>query len=72
MGAFSSVHWVIVFLMLAILGVPFWRIVKRTGMPAALSLLWFVPLVNLVFLWVFAFARWPAMERQQGDTTRQS
>ncbi len=67
MGAFSIGHWVIVCLLLAVLGVPLWRIVKRTGMPAALSLLWFVPVANLVFLWVFAFARWPAVEQQQVD-----
>jgi len=37
-------------------------IVKRTGMPAALSLLWFVPIANIVFFWVFAFAEWPALK----------
>lgn len=60
MGSFSIWHWLIVLVWLAVIGVPFWRIVRRTGNPAALSLLIFVPLVNLVFLWWLAFGRWPA------------
>jgi O-antigen ligase len=50
----------ILILFLVLLGVPFWRIVKRTGLPPALSLLCFVPVVNVIFVWVFAFVEWPA------------
>ena len=38
---------------------------KRSGMHPALSLLLFTPLANLIFLWVFAFAEWPALRQQQ-------
>jgi O-antigen ligase len=49
-------------LLLALLGVPLWRIVKRTGLPPALSLLGFVPVANVIFIWVFAFTEWPALK----------
>jgi O-antigen ligase len=53
----------ILILFLVLLGVPFWRIVKRTGLPPALSLLCFVPVVNVIFVWVFAFMEWPALKQ---------
>lgn len=63
MGPFTFAHWLVIALLLA--GVPLWRIVKRSGMHPALSLLLFIPLANLIFLWVFAFAEWPALKQQQ-------
>ena len=52
-----------VLLALALVGVPLWRIVKRTGLPPALSLLGFVPIANIIFIWVFAFTEWPALKQ---------
>ncbi len=51
-------------LLLVLLGVPLWRIVKRTGLPPALSLLGFVPVANVIFIWVFAFMEWPALKQE--------
>jgi hypothetical protein len=48
---------------LVLLGVPLWRIVKRTGLPPVLSLLAFVPVANVIFVWVFAFMEWPALKQ---------
>ncbi len=48
----------------------FWinsRIVCKAGFSRWWALLSFVPLVNLVMVWVFAFARWPRLE----DNARQ-
>ncbi|HSM41453.1 MAG TPA: hypothetical protein VK862_11940 [Afifellaceae bacterium] len=39
--------------------VPTWKIVSRAGFSGAWSLLALIPLVNVIMLWVFAFARWP-------------
>lgn len=44
--------------------VPYWLIVKKAGYNGAWSLLFFVPLVNVVCLWVFALAPWPVLERR--------
>jgi O-antigen ligase len=55
-------HGLIALLVLALVGVPLWRIVRRTGLPPALSLLAFVPVANVIFIWVFAFMEWPALK----------
>ncbi len=55
-------HWLLFALLFCM--VPAWRIVKRTGMNPALSLLMLVPLANIVFLWLFAFAEWPAVKQE--------
>jgi hypothetical protein len=52
-------------LLLVVLGVPLWRIVKRTGLPPVFSLLGFVPVANVIFIWVFAFMEWPALKRSE-------
>ena len=39
--------------------VPLWRICTRAGFSGWWSLLVMVPLLNLIMLWVFAYAKWP-------------
>lgn len=41
------------------------RILNKAGYSRWWVLLLFVPLVNLIMIWVFAFAQWP---RLQADT----
>lgn len=55
-------RWLIVALVFCL--VPLWRIVKRSGMNPILSLLWLLPVANIIFLWVFAYAEWPALRRE--------
>jgi hypothetical protein len=43
---------------LALVIVPFWTIFKKAGFAPALSLLMLVPLVNVIMLYVLAFAPW--------------
>jgi hypothetical protein len=43
-----------------ILGIPVMKILNKAGFSRAWVLVAFVPLLNIIFLWVFAFARWPA------------
>jgi hypothetical protein len=45
--------------------VAVWRIVGKAGYPGVLALLVFIPLVNLIALYVFAFSEWP-LERRAG------
>lgn len=63
MGTFSFGHWVIVLFVLGIFQIiyiiPLWKIVAKAGYSGAWSLLSFVPLVNVIMLWVFAFSSWP-------------
>jgi hypothetical protein len=44
--------------MLVLVLVPHWFIFKKAGFSPWLSLLMFVPLLNLVMLYFLAFARW--------------
>ena len=54
---------VILFVIVFVVIVPWWKILKKSGNAPALALLMFVPLVNIgLLLWV-AFAEWP-IERE--------
>jgi hypothetical protein len=50
-------------LVLAIVVVPAWRIISRSGHSGRWCLLMFIPLVNIVGLWLFAFVDWPAIDQ---------
>ena len=45
---------------------PAMIIFRRAGYNPWLGLLAAVPVLNLVFLWVFSLAKWPAMPNQNG------
>ncbi|MCE5333604.1 MAG: hypothetical protein LLG06_03350 [Desulfobacteraceae bacterium] len=47
---------------------PFWIIIRRTGLPGPLSLCLLVPVLNLIILYYVAFARWPAVEARKRFT----
>lgn len=47
---------------------PMCRICSRAGFPAALGLLSVVPLLNVVLLFVLAFAEWPAFRNAKIKT----
>jgi hypothetical protein len=38
--------------------IPYWFIFKKAGFSPFLSLLMFVPLINIIMLYFLAFARW--------------
>jgi hypothetical protein len=61
-GAFSIVHWAILGLVLFTLGFPAARILKRAGLSGWWTILAMIPYANVIGLWAFAFARWPALE----------
>jgi len=42
---------------------PFWRICQKAGYPGLMALFVFVPVVNIIFLYWFAFADWPSLSR---------
>ena len=51
--------------LLALYVIPFWKIVGKAGFNPWLSLLTFIPLVNIIALFVFAFVKWPVESRSQ-------
>lgn len=63
MGAFSIWHWLIVLILTS----PFWllpmlpisEVLKKAGFSRWWALLYLLPLINLVALFVFAYSQWP-------------
>jgi len=55
--------WLIVLAITLGMFYPYIRILRRTGLSGWWFLTMFVPIVNLIMIWVFAFARWPAVDR---------
>src|SRR5215471_1823901 len=51
---------------------PLWKIGAKTGNPAALSLLFFIPVANLILVWFLALSRWPALGRKLPASPGQS
>jgi hypothetical protein len=59
MTGYGLAHWIIFVAMVAIILYPIGRILRRLGFSPFWSLLVFIPLVNLISLWVLAFSEWP-------------
>ena len=57
-------HWLMVIIMpfvfFIVVGVPIANILRRTGRSRWWTILAFVPVINLICLWIFAFTRWPS------------
>jgi hypothetical protein len=60
-GAAGAATILLVFAVLTIF--PFFRIFQRTGRSGWWAILMFIPILNIIVLWVFAFARWPALSK---------
>jgi uncharacterized membrane protein YhaH (DUF805 family) len=65
-AAFSIAHLFIGLIVLFILLFPLIKILQKAGYSGWWVLLWFVPIGNVVALWIFAFADWPALRRSPG------
>jgi hypothetical protein len=50
-------------LVIVLLGVPVAGILHRAGRSRWWTLVAFIPPLNLIGLWVFAFSRWPTVDR---------
>jgi len=59
MGTFSLWHWVIA-LSFLIPVFPVSTILHKAGYSRWWAALYFVPLVSVVFLFIFAYSRWPS------------
>lgn len=63
MHTYSPFHWLVGLIGLLAFAIPAVRILNKTGYSGWWIILAFIPLVNVVMFWVFAFARWPIEER---------
>jgi hypothetical protein len=60
----TVIRWIVILSLLQV--VPFWRILRRMGLPPWLSIMASVPLVNLIVLYYLAMTPWPAERRWLG------
>lgn len=69
MGApslFQQLFYLVFFVFwIGVVAIPLWRIATRAGYPGVVSLLLWIPLLNIVFLWLFAFMKWPNERKAQ-------
>jgi len=63
MASFGLWHWIILIAFLVLNGIPIAKILDRVGLSKWWTIAFLVPFLNLVALWIFANARWPAMDR---------
>lgn len=70
MELLSPIHLTLIVLIAIVLFWPSVRIVQRAGFNPLWALVWFIPFVGMIAMWVFAYAKWPALEnagpRNQG------
>ena len=55
---FFGCVWFVVFIL--VVGYPAWKIAEKMGYPGPMSLLIYIPIVNLIVLWYLALNEWPA------------
>ena len=66
-GDSLSVWHILIFLIgFLVVVVPYVKIIQKAGYSGWWVIVGFIPLVNLIMLWVFALARWPVEERAAG------
>jgi len=65
-GLFQPVHLLVILFTLFVCALSVWplqRILHRAGLSRVWCLLAFVPVVNWIAVWIFAYVRWPATDR---------
>ncbi|MFK0375279.1 hypothetical protein [Pandoraea sp. NPDC090278] len=53
---------------IVLIGFPVWRILTRLGFSPWFTVLAFIPVVNVVSLWLLSYANWP-IQRTTVQTT---
>ncbi len=59
MYGYGGSHWLWFVVVAAVILYPTGRILGRMGFSPFWSILAFIPLLNLIGLWIVAFAEWP-------------
>ena len=60
MELYAPRHLLLIIVLLVIWLWPFAKIISRAGFSKWLVVVLAIPLANVIFLWWFAYARWPA------------
>ena len=66
-GLFQPIHLLIMFFFIFFGLLILWpvaRIIGRAGFSPVWCILMLVPLLNWIAVWVFAYAKWPALQKE--------
>jgi Na+/melibiose symporter-like transporter len=63
-SGFAIILWLLI---VGIMMIPYVKIIKKAGYSGWWTLTVFVPLLNLIMLWVFAFSTWPVERRARSE-----
>jgi len=63
MGSFSIWHWMLMTPIWLLFVWPTWRLCERAGISGPWALLFLIPPLGLILVWIIAFIPWP-IERQ--------
>jgi hypothetical protein len=63
MYGYGSFHWFWFIVMVAVVAYPVGRILNRIGFSPLWAIAMFIPLLNLIALWILAFTDWPGDRR---------
>jgi hypothetical protein len=66
LGAFFAGFFFVYLLLLIAMGIAWVQILRKAGYSGAWVLVGLVPFVNIVMFFVFAFSRWPVLDRGRG------
>ena len=60
---YGIAHWLFFIVVVLLIIYPVGRILRRLGFSPFWSVLVFIPLLNLLSLWILAFADWPTTRK---------
>jgi len=61
----DETHWASFLGLLIGLGFPVYKIIRKAGYNGWWVVFGVVPILNLLLLWIFAFAEWPNTKRSE-------
>lgn len=59
MEFYGPIHWLFFLVLIALVIYPIGRILNRIGLSPLWAILAFIPVLNLLALWIVAFSNWP-------------
>jgi len=71
MNALGFTESIVIIVAVFVILLPLWKICSKAGFNPWLSLLFFVPLVNILLLYYLAFAHWPIHHGQKNSAAKE-
>ena len=63
MGSLGIWQWLFVIFLIVVLSIPIARILTRIGYSKWWTIVYFIPFVNIIGIWILAYSRWPAVDQ---------